>query len=384
MEISGGFGVLPGYWFDTPGAASRDGYLLEIGITTPPLLSDADADGLNDGQERDAGTNPFVGDTDGDGLSDSVEVLLTGTSPLRIDTDSDGLSDANEDADGDGLSNTEEVNVQGTNPGRADTDSDGLSDLAELGRGRFQLVLGSFTWAEARADAASRGGYLAGFPTQAIYNEAMAAIGANALNNVSGVWIGASDSVVEGTWRWSSGKLVSYNRWGPGQPDNSSGADTAEINGSFGTYPGFWIDTPAAARRDGYIFEATFPTDPTLSDSDGDGLNDKQEKTNGTPPWWGDADGDGYLDGGEVEFGGNPLSAAVVPGFRARVVSGVTATSIEFRFVAQQGMIHAVEVSTDLTGWNTIETNITGQGGVVTRFYSMENQPKRYFRVRRN
>ncbi|MGL4401259.1 MAG: InlB B-repeat-containing protein, partial [Luteolibacter sp.] len=384
VEISGGFGVLPGYWLDTPGAASRDGYLLESGITTSPLVSDMDADGLNDGQEREAGTNPLVGDTDGDGLSDSVEVLMTKTNPLRIDSDSDGIADANEDTDGDGLPNLEEVNVHRTNPSKADTDGDDLSDLEELGRGRFQLVSGSFTWAEAKADSVSRGGHLAGFPTQTIYNEAMTAIGAIALNNVTGVWIGASDSVFEGTWRWSSGKLVSYNRWGSGQPDNASGADVAEINGGFGTYPGFWVDTPAAARRDGYIFEATFPTDPTLLDSDGDGLNDGQEKANGTPPWWGDADGDGFLDGGEVEFGGDPLSASVAPEFKARVVSGETAASVEFRFLAQQGFIHSVEVSTNLGTWNTIETNITGQGGVVTRSYSIENQPKRYFRVRKN
>ena len=30
------------------------------------------------------------------------------------------------------------------------------------------------------------------------------------------------------------------------------------------------------------------------------------------------------------------------------------------------------------------ETDIPGKGGVVTRFYSLENHPKRNFRVRRN
>jgi hypothetical protein len=32
----------------------------------------------------------------------------------------------------------------------------------------------------------------------------------------------------------------------------------------------------------------------------------------------------------------------------------------------------------------SVEATIIGAGGVVTRFYSIENQPKRYFRVRRN
>ncbi|MCX6879817.1 MAG: hypothetical protein NTW21_39335 [Verrucomicrobia bacterium] len=43
-----------------------------------------------------------------------------------------------------------------------------------------------------------------------------------------------------------------------------------------------------------------------------------------------------------------------------------------------------IEASTDLNQWDTIETGIIGQSAVVTRFYTTENQPTRYFRVRRN
>jgi len=41
------------------------------------------------------------------------------------------------------------------------------------------------------------------------------------------------------------------------------------------------------------------------------------------------------------------------------------------------------EASTDLNTWGVVESNIIGESAVVTRFYSTENQPKRYFRVRR-
>lgn len=34
--------------------------------------------------------------------------------------------------------------------------------------------------------------------------------------------------------------------------------------------------------------------------------------------------------------------------------------------------------------WDTIQTDIIGQGAVVTRCYSTENQPTRFFRVRMN
>jgi len=45
---------------------------------------------------------------------------------------------------------------------------------------------------------------------------------------------------------------------------------------------------------------------------------------------------------------------------------------------------YRIEASTDLENWSTVETGIIGQSAVVTRFYSTENQPKRYFRLRRN
>jgi hypothetical protein len=40
-----------------------------------------------------------------------------------------------------------------------------------------------------------------------------------------------------------------------------------------------------------------------------------------------------------------------------------------------------IEACNDLNQWNTIEPVIIGQSAVVTRFYSTENMPKRYFRV---
>ncbi len=43
-----------------------------------------------------------------------------------------------------------------------------------------------------------------------------------------------------------------------------------------------------------------------------------------------------------------------------------------------------IEGSTDLANWKTIETNIIGADGVMTRFYSIEGHPRRFFRSRRN
>jgi hypothetical protein len=57
---------------------------------------------------------------------------------------------------------------------------------------------------------------------------------------------------------------------------------------------------------------------------------------------------------------------------------------VEFRFNAGNGLNYRIESSTDLETWTTVESDIIGTGGVVTRFYSTENQPKRFFRVVKN
>ena len=75
-------------------------------VTTTSVTSlandpDSDDDGLDDGEERELGTDPNKGDTDGDGLADVDEVrgfelrdlgVIT-TRPLKVDTDNDKRPD---------------------------------------------------------------------------------------------------------------------------------------------------------------------------------------------------------------------------------------------------------------------------------------------------
>ncbi len=70
---------------------------LQITVHTLPNRADADADGLNDSEELNLGsdgfsTDPWKADTDGDGLADN-EFAIKGTSPLLADTDRDGYRD---------------------------------------------------------------------------------------------------------------------------------------------------------------------------------------------------------------------------------------------------------------------------------------------------
>jgi hypothetical protein len=84
-----------------------------------------------------------------------------------------------------------------------------------------------------------------------------------------------------------------------------------------------------------------------------------------------------------VEFGGNPIAAAIIPEFRARSVLGSGSGTIQFRFLSQQGRTYSIYAATDLTGWTLIETGITGTGGTLSRMYSPAAAPKRWFRAKR-
>lgn len=88
-----------------------------------PLVTDTDADGLNDADEMRLGADPNRADTDGDGLLDAEEARLL-TDPASEDTDDDGLSDWDE-------LHTVEGRSWITDPINPDTDGDGMPDGAD-------------------------------------------------------------------------------------------------------------------------------------------------------------------------------------------------------------------------------------------------------------
>jgi len=59
-------------------------------------------------------------------------------------------------------------------------------------------------------------------------------------------------------------------------------------------------------------FEAQVGTNPTVVDTDGDGLYDGMEETLQTDPLKVDSDGDGFTDVCELHFGLDPLASTLV------------------------------------------------------------------------
>jgi uncharacterized repeat protein (TIGR02543 family) len=420
VEVSGGDGGEIGKWYDRSPSTVRDGYILETGYATSPTSADGDGDGLNDGEEQAAGTNPFLADTDGDGLTDWEEVHITKTNPILADSDGNGVGDADEDSDGDGLTNLDELRLYGTDPRKADTDGDGLTDGFEVNYAGsyFQLVAGTFTYPQAAADAASKRGRVASFPNAADYSR----MAARARQSTQAyVWIGLSDALAEGTWVWTNGSIATYSQWLAGEPSGGATENHVVIMENSTK----WADTMETYVASGYLFERvgldpldpdtdgdgltdgaevnthqTSPvlddtdsdglidgaeinshsSDPLKPDTDGDGLSDHEEVTRyGTNPALKDTDSDGFDDRFEIETGFDPTTADSTP-----EAFSVMLIAVEFRFNAAAGETYRIESSFDLENWDLVEDGIPGEGATVTRFYTIEAMPKRYFRARRN
>ncbi len=296
--------------------------------TTNPRSVDTDGDGREDGEEDVDGdgrtlnsiggsgsvgtgeTDPNLVDTDGDRLSDGAE-FAAGTSGVDTDTDNGGLADGIEaanqldptnpaddagfaDDDGDGLSDDNELAL-GTDPSDRDTDNDGLDDIDEV----------------------------IGGPSPSAYDPGSEPNPLDADSDEDGLRDG--DEVV------GTGKLVPFGPTSPILADTdgdglSDGLEAGQtVAAAAGTSGG---GIPYAGTDAGFQPDAdpSSTTDPTLADTDGDGLSDGSEDANGdgrslatlgavgtdgggeTDPNNPDTDGDGLGDGRELnDYSTSPL-----------------------------------------------------------------------------
>jgi uncharacterized repeat protein (TIGR02543 family) len=365
---------------------------------TNPDLADTDSDSLDDLVEITSGTNPLDEDTDNDGSPDNLDAFPLDPAETKdtdgdtignhadLDDDGDGVDDSMDmfpldpaeflDTDGDGIGNdadpdddndnsSDETDAFPLDPTETlDTDGDGIGNNADLdddGDGALDAT-----------DA---------FPLDAteIVDTDSDSLGNNAdpdddndgvNDTVDAFPLDANESVD------TDGDAIGNNA--DPDDDNDGVSDTTDA---------FPLDSTESADTDGDAIGNN--TDP---DDDNDGTPDATDSfpldANETTDTDGDAignnadpddDGDGFDDSFEISTGFDPLAGDSSPDS----VSSIR-TAVEFRFNAASGVSYRIEASGDLVDWEVVEANIIGQGGPVTRFYSTENSPVRYFRVRRN
>ena len=90
---------------------------------------------------------------------------------------------------------------------------------------------GNAFWLNAKSNCEAMGGHLVTVTTAAENNFIF--------NIWPSGWIGLTDEVNEGTWRWVTGETYSYTSWNPGEPNNAGNEDYVQFVGS-----GKWNDLP--------------------------------------------------------------------------------------------------------------------------------------------
>ena len=288
------------------------------------LISDLDLDGLTIMQEAAANTNPESGDTDSDTLGDKWEATYNGSfganplipvapEELGFDNDSDGLTlmqeaaantnSSSNDTDGDGLGDKWEVTYNGTsgvNPLVPANESELASDNDSDGLTLLQ---------EARANTNST------------------------VNDTDGDGLGD---------RWE----VTYN--------SSSGVNPLENVTDIELTSDLDNDTLNLLREE----EAN--TNPSLKDTDGDGLNDSYEwlilMTN---PALADSDSDGLNDKWEVTYNGLPGVNPLMKANESELASDLDNDTLT--------LLQEAEANTDPSSGDTDGDGISDKDEVLTK-----------------
>jgi hypothetical protein len=258
---------------------------------TDPTLADTDGDGLTDGEEvLTYGTNPLDSDDDGDGLTDGMEVrpdlrpaptnafgktyynnvnsdddsctdllgnpkylsdydevFIFKTNPTYEDDNNDGDPDGM-DSDGDGLNDCEEVYIYNTDPSDADTDDDDTNVVSCNDFDEVQIGTDPRTDLDCPPAATPVDG------------------------DLDGLW---------DEWELRYFPTLA-TATGNGAGGGAANSDTDQCNN---------------------LCEQNQGTNPTLDDTDGDGLADHLELANFADPLLADTDGDGLNDQAEIQPG---------------------------------------------------------------------------------
>lgn len=283
-----------------------------VSVTSTGTGTDTDADGLSDAQEASLGTNPAVADSDLDGVPDKLEVGVDVTKP--IDTDGDGKIDAlDTDDDGDGIpTKGEDRNADGdknpaTNP--TDTDSDSKPnylDTDDDGDGKLTKDEDDNTDGDGNPATNPRDTDGDGIPdpldsTDSVTTNTAPKAVADSATVVAGSSVNV-DALANDTD--ADGDTLTIESVADGAHGTVVIASNKVVYTADASYAG--TDSFSYVAADGKggkstgIITVTVSAIPVVTDTDGDGLTDEQEKTLGTNPASKDSDADGIPDQTEI------------------------------------------------------------------------------------
>ncbi len=90
---------------------------------------------------------------------------------------------------------------------------------------------GTATWTTARTNCSNMGGHLVTITSSGEQSFLFGLWPSG--------WIGLTDEVTEGTWRWVTGESYSYSNWNSGEPNNAGNEDYVQFVSN-----GRWNDLP--------------------------------------------------------------------------------------------------------------------------------------------
>ena len=256
--------------------------IVKPAICIPTLDPDTDGDGLKDSEELKLGTDPNKADTDGDGINDKIEVGSDLTKP--IDSDGDGKIDAlDDDDDNDGIL-TKNESYNGGSPVSNDTDSDGKPDYLDTDDDNDGVLTKNENYNGGTSEDDDTDGD--GTPDYLDVDD-------------------DGDGILTKYENYNGGTPEDDDTDGDGKPDyldtDDDGdsletvAENADPNGDGN--PSDAKDSDGDGKPDYLDAKDDTPVD---TDTDKDGLTDKQEAALGTDPNNPDTDGDGINDKAEV------------------------------------------------------------------------------------
>jgi hypothetical protein len=147
-------------------------------------------------------------------------------------------------ADGSGASNVPVKVYRRTTPNII-----GFTQQTNYNGHSYYRSTGSMTWTQARQACFNMGGHLVTITSAAENNFVF--------NTWPSGWIGFTDEVVEGQWRWVTGEVVTYTNWNAGEPNNAGNEDYAQF-----VTGGRWNDLPNVSLPYVLEFEYIVTTTP--------------------------------------------------------------------------------------------------------------------------